>query len=324
MRSLVIGDIHNPVAHPGYLAFCQDLRARYRCDDVVFIGDVVDWHAISFHTKHPDAPGPKDEYELAKLHIGNWYRAFPKAKVCVGNHDARVVRLAAESNIPAELIKDFAEAWETPGWTWANSFTQDDVHYFHGTGTSGIHPAFNSMLKMCLSVVQGHIHSAAGIKWRANPMKRFFGMDTGCGIDDRAYAFAYGKDQKMRSILSAGVVIDGIPHHEVMAIGPGEKYHRSRFNGENADEKKVLVLTGGEFVSRAGDLVHRRMSEQGNPRSHQAVAGAVPAGEGEGGKRRQARGGQGDGRRQGERRPGKGRPDRAPVSRGKRDRKRGA
>jgi len=229
MRILTIGDIHEPVAHPGYLSFCRDLRDRHKCDQVVFIGDVVDWHAISFHTKHPDAPGPKHEYELAKSKISQWARVFPKAKVCIGNHDARVIRTAEEAGIPSQFIRDYAETWGTKNWDWDDDFILDDVFFFHGTGSGGMHPAFNAMGKMLMSCVQGHIHSAGGIKWRANPQRRIFGMDTGCGIDDRAYAFAYGKEQKVRSILSACVILDGIPHHEIMPIGPGEKYHRSNF-----------------------------------------------------------------------------------------------
>ena len=85
------------------------------------------------------------------------------------------------------------------------------------------------MKTMLMSVVQGHIHTASGIKWTANPQRRIFGMDTGCGISDKQMAFAYGRHMKKRSILSAGVILDGIPYHEVMPIGPGEKYHHRRF-----------------------------------------------------------------------------------------------
>lgn len=229
MRILVIGDIHSPVDHPGYLPFCRDLYRKHRCNKVVFIGDIVDWHAISFHSHHPEAPGPKDEYDLAFQVIKRWTRAFPKADVCIGNHDERVIRLAETVNIPCQFLRDYREIWQTPGWHWDTSHTLDDVYYFHGTGTGGVHPAFCSMQKQLMSVVQGHIHSAAGIKWRANTNRRIFGMDVGCGIDDKALAFAYGRQQQIRSMISAGVVLDGIPYHEVCPLGPGEKYHRSRF-----------------------------------------------------------------------------------------------
>lgn len=228
-RVLVVGDIHEPVSHPGYLSFCRDLHDAWDCDSVVLIGDVVDWGAISFHTKHPEIPGPLDEFELARAQIRKWYRAFPQARVCLGNHDYRPIRVAAANGIPAGLLRDFKGLWQTPGWSWKDDHIVDHVYYFHGTGVGGIHPAYNSMQKMLMSTVQGHIHQAAGVKWCANPHQRIFGMDTGCGIDDKAAAFAYGQALRRRSMLSAGVVLDGVPYHEIMPCGRGEKYHRSKF-----------------------------------------------------------------------------------------------
>jgi predicted phosphodiesterase len=228
MRILVIGDLHEPCSHPRYLDFCRDLRDRHRCDQVLLIGDVVDMQAISFHAARPDLPGPKDEFDLASLGVKKWYRAFPDARVCVGNHDRRVVRLAESVNIPARFIRDYADLWATPKWDWQEEHILDDVHYSHGEGCGGLHPAYNQAQKMLMSAVIGHVHTAGGVAWLANPMRRIFGMDTGCGIDERSLAFAYGKHFKRRAIIGAGVVLDGTPYHEIMAMGPGEKYNRSK------------------------------------------------------------------------------------------------
>jgi predicted phosphodiesterase len=228
-KCLVIGDIHEPVSHPGYLAFCRDLQREYKTDTTVFIGDVVDMQAISFHANNPQCPGALDEFHLAKKAIGKWAKAFPKAIVTLGNHDIRVIRLAESVNIPPQYLRNHAEIWKTPGWEWVNDKIIDDVFYWHGTNRSGINPAFNVMKDMLMSAVIGHCHSAAGIKWIANPLRRTFGMDTGCGIDVEAFQFAYGCNARKRPILSAGVVIDGIPDHHIMPCGTREKYHRSRF-----------------------------------------------------------------------------------------------
>lgn len=233
-KCLVIPDLHNPVTHPGALAFCQDLYEKYDCDKVVFIGDVVDMQAISFHANNPQCPGPLDEFRLAKKAIRKWYKAFPKASVVLGNHDLRIIRLAESVNIPAKYVRTHAKVWKTPGWKWDYDFIIDDVYYWHGTGRSGINPAFNVMKDMLMSAVIGHCHSAAGIKWKANPLRRIFGMDTGCLIDIDAFNFAYGQNEKKRPMLSTGVVLDGIPQHFIMPCGTGEKYHKSRF-------KKVRV-----------------------------------------------------------------------------------
>lgn len=228
-RVLVIGDIHEPCSHPGYLPFVRDLQRKHKTDKVVFIGDVVDWTAVSFHAHNPECPGPKDEYLLAAEKVKKWNKAFPVAKVCIGNHDERLLRLAETVNIPAYFLRDYGDIWKTPKWDWAGEHVMDDVYYFHGTGNSGMHPAFNAMKKMLMSTVMGHCHTAAGVKWAANPNRRIFGLDTGCGIDDKAAAFAYGRHFKARSILSAAVVLDGLPYHEVMPCGPGEKYHKRKW-----------------------------------------------------------------------------------------------
>jgi hypothetical protein len=152
--------------------------------------------------------------------------------VCIGNHDERVIRLAESVNIPSRYLRDYKEVWNTPNWEWGHEFVVDGVYYFHGTGQGGIHPAWNVAGKMLMSAVMGHCHSRAGVKWRANPMQRVFSLDVGCGIDITAFQFAYGKHIKDRPILSAAVILDGVPYHEIMPCGTNEAYHKSRFKAE--------------------------------------------------------------------------------------------
>jgi hypothetical protein len=225
-RVLVIGDLHCPCDRKYYLEFCKEIYKKYKCNETVFIGDVIDNHAISFHATHPEMPGPSDEYELAFQHVQRWYKAFPNAKIAVGNHCERMMRLAESVSIPSKFLRNYSEIWETPKWDWKHEHTIDGVLYLHGTGCGGgMNPAYNTVRKMSLSVVMGHFHSAAGIKWLVNPNVRMFGMDVGTGIDDSALAFAYGKFSKIRSVVSCGVVVDSHPYLELMPISKGEKYY---------------------------------------------------------------------------------------------------
>ena len=230
-RILCVGDLHCPVQRVGYLEFCKDLYEEWDCNEVVFIGDIVDWSAISFHANNPEAPGPVDEYKLALSETQKWYKAFKKnTTVIIGNHDARPRRVAESVSIPAKFIRNYADIWETPEWNWVQSVVIDDVFYCHGHGKGGGNsPAWNLSKKMGMSVCMGHHHSRGGVFWSANPLRRWFGCDVGCGIDDKAYAFAYAKEQPLRSILSAAVILDGIPYHEVLPCGKGEKYHQDKF-----------------------------------------------------------------------------------------------
>ncbi len=218
-RCLCVGDPHEPVCKEGYLEFCRAIGKEYKCNKVVIMGDICDWHGISYHARHPMAPGVDEEYKLALHSIQKWYRAFPNATVTIGNHDNRIIRLAESVSIPAYFIQPYNKIWRTPKWNWTYDTIIDNVYYYHGEGSSGLHSAYNKAKSMGMSVVMGHLHANGGIKWLVSPQKRWFGMDTGCGIDDRKYAFAYGKHAPRRSVISCGVVIDGHPYHELMPMG---------------------------------------------------------------------------------------------------------
>jgi len=229
-RVLICGDLHLPAVRKGYLTFCQDLYYQWDCNEVVFIGDVVDWTAISFHAAEPMCPGPLDEYKLAKECVDKWSKAFPTAKVCIGNHDERPSRLAKTVNIPDFMLIPYAKLWDTPGWDWDLKFLIDDVSYRHGSGLrGGVHPAWTTMNKIHNSVVIGHLHARFGIEYSMVETKRLFGMSVGCGINETEFNFAYGRDVLARPAVGAGVVIDGVPHCEPMLMSSGEPYHDSRF-----------------------------------------------------------------------------------------------
>jgi hypothetical protein len=225
-RVLAIGDIHAPFTRRGYRRFCKEVYDKYRCNKVIIMGDIADFHVISFHMQDANAEGALREFKQARKEIRNWNKIFPKALVCLGNHDLRPYRLAQSVNIPETFFLKFNDLWGIKGWKWDFEHLVDDVRYLHGEGTRALHPAFNMMRKTAISTVLGHAHSRAGIKWMVNPLSRLFGMDVGCGIDDDKYAFRYARNNIEKSIMACGVVINGHPYHEMMPISKGEKYSR--------------------------------------------------------------------------------------------------
>lgn len=205
----VIGDRHAPFTHPGYLDFCNDTFKEYRCGTIVDIGDGTDQHALSFHGSDPSGKSAKCEMKEAKKELVRWYKAFPKAKSCIGNHDARIARKAFAGGIPTEFLRPLREIYEAPaGWEFGFQFEFDGVLYKHGNGTSGHNAAF-VLAKACrMPVVAGHVHTAAGVHFHACEKDIIFGMNVGCGIDRHTYAFAYGADHKSKPILGCGVVLE--------------------------------------------------------------------------------------------------------------------
>ena len=217
-KVLVIGDLHLPAEREDYLEFCRGLRKKYKTTETVFIGDVLDHHAISFHQKHPDADSAVAEYHRSMERMKAWKKAFPSAMVCIGNHDERIHRLSSSAGIPGMYLKDYKDIFGTPNWEWEYEHIIDDVAYIHGTGaSSGNTPAFNAAKARAQNTVSGHVHSAASVCWMQGPGgNKLFGFNVPCGVDTEHILMHYGKNFLKKPVNGAGVVIDGHPYMEIM------------------------------------------------------------------------------------------------------------
>lgn len=203
-RILVIADLHLPFEHKDYLEFCKQLRDTYQPDGVIFIGDIIDHHYTSFHGADPDGMSAGDELELCIKRVKEWHTAFPNALVMIGNHDARVFRLAKDSKISKAWIRDYKEVLNTPTWQFMEEAIIDDVLYTHGSSGDAYKVATNRMI----STVQGHYHTKMGIQYINNGT---WGMQVGCGIDRNSYAMGYAKGHSKEQLLGAGMVENGVP-----------------------------------------------------------------------------------------------------------------
>jgi predicted phosphodiesterase len=199
-RVLVIGDIHEPFCLDGYLEHCKKQYKDFKCDKVVFIGDIIDSHYSSFHSTDPDGLSAIDELNAAIKKLRKWHKAFPGATVIIGNHDRIVARKALANGISAKWIKEFKDVLEVPTWNFTTDKVIDGVYYVHGEGATAFMKAKNQFR----SVVAGHTHTKCYIEYINN----VFGMQVGCGVDAKAYAMAYAKNYAPPQI-ACGVVIDG-------------------------------------------------------------------------------------------------------------------
>ena len=201
---LIIGDLHEPFTKVGYLGFCIGLKQKYHCTDVIFIGDIIDNHYSSFHPSDPDGFGAGEELERAKARLQGWHDAFPNARVMLGNHDRIPARKAFDAGLSKDWIKSYSEALNVPTWSFMDSYEKDGILYVHGDGAGH---AVTRSRKSLQSVVQGHFHSRAYVEYTVGTNFKIFGMQVGCGVNDKSYAMAYGKNHP-KSAISAGVIID--------------------------------------------------------------------------------------------------------------------
>lgn len=214
-RVLIVGDLHAPFIRGGYLEFCQTVYNKYGCNRVVLIGDLVDNHYSSYHETDPDGHSAGVELLKAKEEIGNWYKAFPKAKVCTGNHDAIPYRKAMTAGLSSTWIKSISEVIDTPNWEYSEEFFIDGVKYCHGTGRKARIRAKDDLI----SVVQGHYHSESYVEYFVGQHYKIYAMQVGCGVHQKSYAMAYGRNFKKMHV-NCGVILENgeLPILEFMKL----------------------------------------------------------------------------------------------------------
>ena len=222
---LVFSDTHLPFMHPNYMEFVYDTAVKYRADTIVHCGDLVDHHALSFHTSEPEAHGSEYEAELAQMEVDKIVNMFDDLWLTIGNHDRIPERKAKELGLGNRYVKRFEDMYGLPsGWKITEDLELDDVLYTHGLGYGGKDGAYNGAIKNRMSLVMGHAHSFAGCKYMANKKDIVFGMNVGCGIDVESYAAAYGKHIVNKPILGCGIVKSS---EEAYFVPMGSRYMRS-------------------------------------------------------------------------------------------------
>lgn len=216
---LILSDMHCPYEHPDTVAFLKYLKAKYKPDTVICIGDEIDNHAISFHDSDPDLASAGEELKQAIKALQPIYKLFPKVTVIESNHGSLVYRKALANGLPKAVFKSYNEILEAPkGWEWKfDTIIQTElgpIYICHGkAGAPGKLAAQYGM-----STIEGHFHEKAQITYISTPEKLMFGAHTGCLADDKSLALGYNKVNPKRPIVSTIVVIDGIPHIEPMVL----------------------------------------------------------------------------------------------------------
>jgi len=101
---LVVGDLHIPFELDGYFDWCVEQYEKHNCNHVIFIGDILDNHAFSYHEADPDGLSAGKELEQSIKQVKKWHDAFPNADVCIGNHDRLAARKSFTGGIPKAWI----------------------------------------------------------------------------------------------------------------------------------------------------------------------------------------------------------------------------
>lgn len=217
---LVIPDQHFPYAHPDIFSFLKAVKAKYRPDMVINLGDEIDAHSMSFHTHSPNLPGPHDEISLAIEKLKFLYKLFPEVHVMESNHGSLYYRRAESNGLPKRVIKSYREILEAPkGWHWHHDLIikgsdGEKIYFCHGLSSDALKNSKNKSMRF----VQGHHHSKFEIRYWANSEKLYWGVTSGCLIDYKALAYDYGRLILDKPIVGVTIIKNGYPLLEPMIL----------------------------------------------------------------------------------------------------------
>lgn len=222
---LVISDMHHPYSHPDTPKFLRAVKAKYKPDTVVCIGDEVDYHDSSFHDSDPDLDAAGIELSKAIKGLQPIYKMFPKMTVIESNHGSMILRKAKVAKIPSAAIKSYNDTLKAPkGWKWVFDVILHTplgpVYFCHGKSAA----AGRLASQYGMSCVQGHFHEKAQITYISTPEKLMFDAHTGCLADDKSLALGYNKINPKRPIVSIIVIVNGIPQIVPMVLKKGGRW----------------------------------------------------------------------------------------------------
>ena len=209
---LVISDTHAPFEHVDTIKFLTAIKAKYKPDRVIHIGDEIDSHAMSYHDTDPDSFSAGDELKKAREVIWQIEDLFPKVDVIESNHGSLWYRKAKTHGIPREAIKTYEEILKTKNWKWHFELTvtlpNGQPCYFHHGRSANCLVASQHRGMPC---VQGHYHEKFNIQYWGTTERLNWGMNVGCLVDDKTLAFEYNNSNLKRPVIGTGMIIDSQP-----------------------------------------------------------------------------------------------------------------
>lgn len=209
---LTISDMHIPFHHADSFEFLKAIKKKYRPDKVVCMGDLNDWHPISFHKYDPDLHSPRSELKLNQKFNQKLEKIFPEMYVISSNHGDLPLRKIVDTGLPRSFLRDYQSIYGVgEGWKFVDDLIVNscgkEIYFVHGISKNGL--KLTTQRGLC--TVQGHYHTVMKIDYVSNPSSLLWSMQVGCLIDKKSLAFEYGKLTLDRPIIGTGIIINGIP-----------------------------------------------------------------------------------------------------------------
>ena len=210
---LAISDMHIPFHHKDSFAFLKELKALYKPDLVVSLGDLGDFHNISFHAADPDLLSAGDELEQLQKYSSQLEKLFPSMVIIGSNHGDLILRKALANGLPKGFIRPYNDIYGVgPGWVFVDDLTltckgEPDIYFVHSVRKNLLQVAQQRGQR----VVCGHNQESFNIEYAGNPHSLLWSCIAGCLIDKDSLAFMYNKLNLNRPIIGTAVIKYGHP-----------------------------------------------------------------------------------------------------------------
>ncbi len=223
---LVISDTQAPFHHPDTLAFLTQIKKQFKPTFILHIGDLGDFHSLNFHGVNPNLPSAHDELLQLRGFVKNLAKLFPWMIIVDSNHDALPKRKARSIGISDGYLKDERDILQAPlTWKFLTELVltlpnKIQCKFTHNYGSN----LLADSKKQGMSLVCGHLHSKSFVQWWQNDLGTNFAVQTGCLINDPHPAFDYNKRQSDRPVLTATIIVGGIPTNIPMIVNKKNKW----------------------------------------------------------------------------------------------------
>lgn len=185
-----------PIAHRALLEVIKDVKPRA----IVANGDIFDGGSIGRHPPFgwSQRPSPVQELEACIERMGDIELARPNGcelVYTIGNHDLRWERTLATqvdkfAGLQGLRLEDHFNNWDMAWSCPVNWNTPGATMIKHRFASSGIHAAYNSVLRGGVNTVSGHTHQLE-VKCWGDYRGRRYGVQTGSLADLHGPQFEY-------------------------------------------------------------------------------------------------------------------------------------
>ena len=213
LNILCISDMHIPYDHPDALDFLEAIKEAYQPDLVVSLGDLADFHGISFHSSDPDLLSAGDEIIALRERSAELESLFPEMIIIGSNHGDLPIRKFLHHGLPRALLKEYRDIYQVgEGWQFVDDLTisekgQPDIYMAHGIRKNALQIAQQRGQRF----ICGHFHENFEIRYCGTPEHLLWSVMSGCLIDKSSLAFAYNKLNMNRPIIGTAVIEKGFP-----------------------------------------------------------------------------------------------------------------